>query len=259
MASSNTTTTPFDPLNQRFTILGPDGETPIPLTPAFVTSIYMDATSLTILYGTQSGGCFMMLLVVLGMTPRSRLRRIPTIINIVALLLNAVRMLLLALFFTSSWLNMYTLASGDVGPVRRIDYNVSAGGTALSIPTTVLIEAALVVQAWSMLQLWPTLLKTAAVAVSLALVATTVGFNFAATFFHIRFILYDLLMPEHIWTRKTYLVLLTASICWFCFLFNIRLVLHMWSNRTILPSLKGLKAMDVLVITNGILMFVPGM
>ncbi|KAK4098415.1 hypothetical protein N658DRAFT_488474 [Parathielavia hyrcaniae] len=57
--------------------------------------------------------------------------------------------------------------------------------------------------------------------------------------------------------KQGYLGCITASICWFCFLFNIRLVMHMWTNRSILPSLKGLKAMDVLVITNGMLMFVP--
>ncbi|KAK4119225.1 hypothetical protein N657DRAFT_693829 [Parathielavia appendiculata] len=57
--------------------------------------------------------------------------------------------------------------------------------------------------------------------------------------------------------KKTYLGCFTASIRWFCFLFNVRLVVHMWTNRSILPSLEGLEAMDVLVITNYILIFVP--
>ncbi|KAL2022258.1 hypothetical protein VTK56DRAFT_5868 [Thermocarpiscus australiensis] len=257
--ASNSTQAPFDPLNQEFFILGPDGKTPIPLTPTFVTSYYFDAASLSILYGFQLGACLMMLVVVLAMTPRIRFKRIPTIMNVLALVLNSIRMLFLAIYFTSTFLNFYVVITGDVRFVSRSDYNVSATATVLSIPITMLIEAALFVQAWSMLKLWPTLYKVPAALVSMALVVTTIGFNFAVTMIQTRYILFSIDPRPLVWARKLSLSLLTTSITWFCFLFNIRLVMHMWSNRSILPSLKGLKAMDVLVITNGILMFVPGM
>jgi pheromone alpha factor receptor len=200
-----------------------------------------------------------MLAVVLSMTPGVRLKRLPAIISVSALTLNTIRMTLNAIYFTSSWLNLYTVITGDTRPVLKTDYDLSATTTALSIPITILIEAALFVQAWSMFQLWKTVYKAAAVAISLALVFTTIAFNFSVTVIQTLWILYSTNFPFAIWMRQTYVGLITASICWFCFLFNIRLVMHMWQNRTILPSLKGLKAMDVLVITNGILMFVPGM
>ncbi|KAK4109182.1 hypothetical protein N656DRAFT_716558 [Canariomyces notabilis] len=256
-STTNSSATAFDPLNQIFSILGPDGRRGIPLTPASVSAIYSDISSLSILYGTQIGASFIMLAVVLSMTPGVRLKRLPAIISISALTLNTIRMTLNALYFTSSWLNLYTVITGDTRPVLKTDYDLSATTTALSIPITILIEAALFVQAWSMLQLWKTVYKAAAVAISLALVFTTIAFNFSVTVIQTLWILYSTNFPFAIWMRQTYVGLITASICWFCFLFNIRLVMHMWQNRTILPSLKGLKAMDVLVITNGILMFVP--
>lgn len=256
--ASNSTSGPFDPLNQVFFILGPDGETQIPVTPTRITALYRDAASLSILYGSQIGASFMMLAIVLLMTPRARFKRLPTIISIAALALNLIRMVLLAVYFTTPWLNIYSVVSGDLRFIPRYAYNVSATATVLSIPVTVLIEAALFVQAWSMLQLWRPLYKFPATAISLALALITIGFNFAVTIIQTRAILFLLDPTPTIWVRQAYLGLITASICWFCFLFNVRLVIHMWQNRSVLPSLKGLKAIDVLVITNGILMFVPG-
>ncbi|KAK3998054.1 fungal pheromone mating factor STE2 GPCR-domain-containing protein [Cladorrhinum sp. PSN332] len=248
---------PFDPLNQVFVILGPDGTTQIPLTPSLVSSFYSDAASLSILYGTQIGACFIMLVVVLAMTPSARFKRVPTIISILSLTLNMIRMILLSLFYPSAWTGFYTLFSMDYQFVPRVDYNISVTATVLSIPVTMLIMAALFIQAWSMVQLWRPVYKWPVTGLSLALVLTTIGFNFAGVVFQARSILYTEVPRLEVWVRQTYLGSITASICWFCFLFNIRLVMHMWTNRSILPSLKGLKAMDVLVITNGILMFVP--
>ncbi|KAK4150720.1 fungal pheromone mating factor STE2 GPCR-domain-containing protein [Chaetomidium leptoderma] len=251
------TGTPFDPLNQTSFLLFADGQTQIPFSTYNVTQIYIQATSLSILYGTQIGVCFMMLAVVLAMTPRVRFKRLPTMISIAALTINLVRMVLLAVFFTTSWVDLYVIVSQDAGVVPRSDFDISATATILSVPVTMLILAALCVQAWSMLRLWSMLYKLPAALVSLVLVLATVTFNMMTTIIQTRAILYADISQLADWVRQAYLALITASICWFCFLFNIRLVMHMWTNRSILPSLKGLKAMDVLVITNGILMFVP--
>ncbi|KAK0733114.1 GPCR fungal pheromone mating factor [Lasiosphaeria miniovina] len=249
----------FDPLTQPAFILASDGQTPINFTLADIDMVYQVATSSAANYGSQVGASFVMLAVVLVMTPRSRFRRLPVIVSILALTTNMIRMLLLALFYSSSWLHFYTVVSGDVQFVSQTDYNLSVAATILSIPITILILLALIVQAWSMLQLWPSLQKWTATALSVVLVVVTIGFNFAITIIQAQAILYGKTQDASMrWIRSTYLGLITASICWFCFLFNIRLVIHMWTNRSFLPSLKGLTAMDVLVITNGILMLVPG-
>ena len=250
---------PFNPTNQTSYILAPDGVQTIKFNTAVISTRYHNATSLSILYGTQIGACFIMLVVLLAMTPRVRFRRVPTLINIAALVLNTIRMVLLAVFFTSSFLNFFVLAAGSTRYVEPSAFNLSATVTVLSIPVTMLILAALFVQAWSMLRLWPALYKVSATLVSVGLVLTTVAFNMLTTITQTRAIIGADRNQLWRWARQTYLSLITASICWFCFLFNVRLVMHMWTNRSILPSLKGLKAMDVLVITNGVLMFVPGL
>ncbi|KAK4194489.1 fungal pheromone mating factor STE2 GPCR-domain-containing protein [Triangularia verruculosa] len=251
----------FNLATQTFTLLAPGPPNgalaPVPLTPAEVSSIYADASSLSILYGSQIGACISILAVVLLMTPLPRFKRLPTIISILALALNTARMVLLSLFYPSSWTTMTALFLGDFSSVSQTDINISVAATILSVPVTMLIYAALFVQAWSMLTLWRDVWKWAAVAVSLAVGLVTIGFNFAGAVIQVRGVVGMAVPRDGVWVRKVYLGMMTGGICWFCFLFNVRLVMHMWETRSVLPGWKGLKAMDVLVICNGVLMFVP--
>ncbi|KAK0665441.1 fungal pheromone mating factor STE2 GPCR-domain-containing protein [Cercophora samala] len=253
--------TAFQPSTQTFTLLtpmGPSGElAPVPLTPAEVSEIYSDASSLSILYGSQIGACISILAVVLLMTPLPRFKRLPTIISILALALNTTRMVLLSLFYPSSWASLTALFLGDFSAVSQNDINISVAATVLSVPVTMLIYAALFVQAWSMLSLWRDVWKWLAVGVSVGVGLVTVGFNFAGAVIQARGVLGMTVPRGGVWVRQVYLGMMTGGICWFCFLFNVRLVMHMWETRSVLPGWKGLKAMDVLVICNGVLMFVP--
>ncbi|KAK3486802.1 pheromone receptor 2 [Neurospora hispaniola] len=226
-----------------------------------VTTTYIDAfndmlISTTINYATQIGATFIMLAIMLLMTPRRRFKRLPTIISLLALCMNLIRVVLLALFFPSHWTDFYVLYSGDWQFVPPGDMQISVAATVLSIPVTALLLSALMVQAWSMMQLWTPLWRALVVLVSGLLSLATVAMSFANCIFQAKNILYADPLPSY-WVRKLYLALTTGSISWFTFLFMIRLVMHMWTNRSILPSMKGLKAMDVLIITNSILMLIP--
>nr|CAP17763.1 pheromone receptor 2 [Neurospora crassa] len=226
-----------------------------------VTTTYIDAfnnmlVSTTINYATQIGATFIMLAIMLLMTPRRRFKRLPTIISLLALCINLIRVVLLALFFPSHWTDFYVLYSGDWQFVPPGDMQISVAATVLSIPVTALLLSALMVQAWSMMQLWTPLWRALVVLVSGLLSLATVAMSFANCIFQAKNILYADPLPSY-WVRKLYLALTTGSISWFTFLFMIRLVMHMWTNRSILPSMKGLKAMDVLIITNSILMLIP--
>lgn len=253
--------TPFDPTNQTVFLLAlPDGARTVNASTTFVDFGYVIITSLCILYATQIGACIMMLAVVLGMTPRARFRRIPTILSIVGLVVNTVRTILLAVYFTTPASSLYLVVARDARVLPRYAVNISATASVLSIPVTIIILASLFIQAWSMMRLWPSMYKVPTTVVSVALVVATIAFNITTTVIQTLGVLDLTRKPVEHWVgiRQAYLVLVTTSICWFCFLFNVRLVMHMYTNRSILPSLKGLKAMDVLVITNGILMLVPG-
>ncbi|KAH8887848.1 hypothetical protein GQ53DRAFT_725580 [Thozetella sp. PMI_491] len=248
-------TTDFDPQTQVIILLAADGVTPIPIPLSYINWLYLQGFASEINYGSQIGASFIMLLVVLLMTPRNRFARTPTLINLAGLATNLVRCLLLSVFFTSSWMDFYTVMSGDITFVLQNDFLVSLVATAFGIPVLVLIEVALAVQAWSLIKLWPGVYKWPTTAISALVAFGSVALKLVDVIVQCRFIVHGGDLPR--WPRVADLALSTASISWFCFLFMIRLVLHMYTHRSILPSAKGLSAMEVLVMTNGVLMLIP--
>lgn len=257
--ANNTTTEPFNPRTQVFSILGPDGVTEIPVSVPEVDALIFAAGTAQVNYGSQIGATFIMLIVVLTMTPKKRFRRVPTLVSIAGLVFNLIRCVLLSLYFTSSWVEFYTFMAHDISGVAQHDFNITVVATVFNIPVLILIEWALAIQAWSMTKLWSPPYKWAAVTVSAGLVVAAVGFKFASAVLQSLGAISDIDLTNVLWVRKADLVLSMTSITWFCFLFVIRLLMHMWMHRTILPPVKGLSAMEVLVMTNGILMLVPGL
>jgi len=247
----------FDPFDQTIILrTGPNGTIEVPVSAGRITFLYRSAINSSINFGSQIGATLIMLLVLLVMTPRSRFRRAPTMIAIAALVVNFIRVVLLSLFYPSIWLDFYILFSGDVGSVPQSEFNVSITATALLIPTDILMLSSLILQAWSMFNLWPSAYKWGAGIFSLLLVLTTIALNFCLVIFQAHFALYGWFPPRIV--KELYAGFITGTIAWFCFIFIIRLVIHMWTNRSILPSMKGLRPMDILVITNGVLMLIPG-
>ena len=87
------------------TLTSPEGvNTTASLT--YVDKIGVYATSASTNYGSQIGACFIMLVVLLAMTPRIRYKRATTIVHVLGLTINTIRMILLAYYFTSSWFTM---------------------------------------------------------------------------------------------------------------------------------------------------------
>jgi len=235
-------------------VLGPDGSQQN-TTVAEIDASNNSSFSQTINAAAQMGALFIMLVVVLVMTPKARFKLPPTIISILALVFQLAHMIFLTVYFVSGWNTFDTQVLGDLSGVARVDYNISVAGTLLGLPVTILVELALIVQAYSMIRLWPKTYRAIAGVVSFAIVLATIVMDFYFVIVQIRFILWNI--PNEDWLSNTYYILLTASIAWFCFLFIVRLVIHMWEKRTILPSINGLNAMDALVITNGVLMVIP--
>ncbi|KAK2068808.1 hypothetical protein P8C59_003428 [Phyllachora maydis] len=249
---------PFNPLHQSFAILAADGATTIPVSVSDVDAVYDEGLATQANYGAQFGATFILFVVLLTLTPGNRFLRRTTVINLMMLGLSCVRSLMACFFFTSSWFEFYALFAGDFSFVPRRDYNLTAAATALSVPVVVAMEAALALQAWSMLQLWPAGARWAGVGVSGVLVLCVVGFRLAVCVLNIESAWYDNVdVVATLWVQKAELAFRATSIFWFCLLFISRLVWHLWTNRSVLPSAQGLSAMEVLIMTNGVLMLVP--
>lgn len=249
-----------DILDQTINLTMPDGsQVPVPLSAVDISHRYMIGRTMG--YSVELGASLVMLAVILAMTPRTKFWRASTFINVFSLINNIARTLLLVLYFQSSWTRFYVIYSGDTSSVTAGDFRMSVASVVISIPQNLLMMAALMLQAWSMVQLWPSLYKLGILAFSCILSILEVGFMLATQIYQIRsFYIYEpqTFLSGIMWVRYAWLGLEVSSVCWFCFMFILKLITHMWTNRSFLPSAKGLAAMDVLVMTNGVLMLIPG-
>lgn len=246
---------------QSVNMTAPDGSSiPVPLPEVDATTTIMVINSAA--YGAEMGASIVMLAVILTMTPKAKFWRFHTYLNIAQLCNNIVRVLLLIMYFESSWVSFYALYSGDYEYVARADVATSVAGTILIVPQNAMMMLALVLQAWVMVQLWPRAYKVAIILASVVLVLLEIGFMAATEAYQITSMFMGpgealTLIMRHMWVRSCFLGLEVACISWFCVLFISKLVTHLWQNRSFLPTRKGLGAMDALVMTNGVLMLIP--
>lgn len=249
----------FDPFHQNVTFLAADGETEIQVPLLLVDAINNESVSICINYGAQLGASLVLLVTVLVMTPSSKLRRRSNVLNVLGLLFSTIRMVLLCAYFPSPFNAFYAFWAQDYSRVPRRDYDVSITANTFSLFLVVIMEAALMNQAWTMVSLWPRVWKYLASAASIVFTMATIGWRIAFTVIQNDAVL-SLTPPSSLrWLLYAMLISNAISICWFCALFNIKLVIHLVSNRGVLPSSKNLTPMEILVMTNGILMIVPGM
>ena len=249
----------FDPYSQVFTIVGPDGRTKIPVSMQTLNFYYNTNVCLAISYSGQVCVAGFMLLVIVLMTERAKLTRPSTVLNMVGLTSCLINRLLLALYYTGPFANVYSALAGDYAAVPRSKYVQSIAATTVGTVLIAVVELALMYQAWTLLRTWSKMSKWILGVLSVVLVLLVLGFRFASMVYQNISIL-DLYLPNNtIWILQTSVILSSISIFWFCALFNLRLISHLVKNRGVLPSRDSLNPMEVLVIANGILMVIPGM
>ena len=246
-----------DPRLQNFTIQTAWGEN-VTIPMGLVDAKHRYGVNLCSSYGTQIGASIMMLLVVLVMNPVVKLMRTYTAVQVAALAVNVIRMVLLCLFWPSQWKTFYAVFAGDYQFVPRGDYAISVAANVSSLTLTILVELCLVMQAWTMMNLWNDLWKWLAAASSAILSLVTIGFRFAFCVLQSKAILDTTSAQPIEWVAKTSMTIGAVSIFWYCGLFNVQLIIHLVKNRRFLPRMAGLSPMEALAFANGIIMFVPG-
>ena len=249
----------FDPYLQNVTFLYRDGKTQINASIPAIDFRFIECVSVTLNYGAQIGACIIMFCVVLAMTPTSKLRRPSSVLHILGLVVCAIRTGLLAAFFTSKFLDFYVFYADDFTDIPFRDYQVSVAANIFSMLLAVVVEAALMNQAWTMVVLWPKVAKYAITAFSAIVTLLTISFRIAFCVVQSKAVWH--LEPIHVTYAaliRTTIILNTFSICWFCALFNVKLIMHLVRHRGILASKGSLTPMEVLVMTNGVLMVIPG-
>ncbi|KAM0321385.1 hypothetical protein ACHAQA_010149 [Verticillium albo-atrum] len=248
----------FDPFSQTFNLIAPDGVTEIPVSIAQVNEFHLYNQRTLINYGSQAGSCFILLLVLICMTPTARFAKVSQWLHIAALAINTTRMVLLSLYFTSNWNEFYAYFAFDYSRVTAGDYQRSVATEIFSFALSVMVQAVLGLQAWATVNLLSDLWKWFFVALSACVSLTAIGIRLAGAVEQIKFILTLSYAPSVVISLLAS-IMGAVSIFYYCALFNVKLVTHLIKNRSILPTRRGLTAVEVLVITNGILMIIPGL
>lgn len=249
----------FEARTQPVRFLAADGETPIDIPIPAIDVFNVVSISTSINYGAQMGACIMMLLVVLIMTPSDKLRRPSTLLQISSLVVCTIRMALLNVFFLSPFNEFYNYWAGDYTEIASIHFHNSIAANVFSLLLVISTEASLVHQAWALVNLWPSLCKYTLSAVSVTLTLLTIGWRMVLVVILNQAVTSaESTRPLH-WVFHGAMITNAASICWYCALFNIKLAIHVVTNRGILlRRYRSLTPMEVLVMANGLLMIVPG-
>ncbi|EGX90334.1 mating-type alpha-pheromone receptor PreB [Cordyceps militaris CM01] len=226
---------------------------PIPVLNAY----YDESLCVTLNYGAQLGACLVMLLVVLALTPVAKLGRLSAVLHVVGLALCVVRSGLLFAYFVSPFSHFYQVWANDFSQIPARYWDASLAANTLSLPLVVIMQAALMNQAWTMVAFWPRVARYVACALSAVIVLLTVGTRLAFTIVQNHAIV-TAIPPEYFFWGIHWTVIMGAiSIFWFCAVFNVKLVSHLIQNRGILPSTSLINPMEVLIMTNGTLMVIP--
>ncbi|EGR47492.1 mating type pheromone G-protein coupled receptor, partial [Trichoderma reesei QM6a] len=249
----------FDPYTQNITILVSPSSPPISIPIPVIDAFNDETASIITNYAAQLGAALAMLLVLLAATPTARLLRAdgPSLLHALALLVCVVRTVLLIYFFLTPFSHFYQVWTGDFSQVPAWNYRASIAGTVLSTLLTVVTDAALVNQAWTMVSLFAPRTKRAVCVLSLLITLLAISFRVAYTVIQCEGIA-ELAAPrQYAWLIRATLIFNICSIAWFCALFNSKLVAHLVTNRGVLPSRRAMSPMEVLIMANGILMIVP--
>lgn len=247
----------FDPYSQNISILIPNF--PAVLIPVPIIDTFNDETvNIVLNYGTQLGAAIMMLLVIAFTTPPSKALRTAHLLHVLGLLVCIVRTVLLVLYFSSPFAHFYAVWSGDYSQVPAWTYRESVAGTVFSMLLVVVTDIELINQAWTMVSLWPSRTKYVLCAISLLVSLLSVAARTAFTVIQCKAI-YELVPAlRFAWLVQAMVILNICTTVWFCALFNSKIIIHLVTNRGVLPSRRAMSPMEVLVVTNGVLMIIPG-
>ncbi|KAM6481619.1 fungal pheromone mating factor STE2 GPCR-domain-containing protein [Trichoderma sp. SZMC 28011] len=247
----------FNPYTQNITIIGPPDFPPILIPITQIDAFNDETASILINYGAQLGASLTMVLVILLTTPSAKFLRASCLLHVLALIVCAVRTVFLAFYFLSPFSHFYQVWSGDYSQIPAWNYRTSIAGTVLSMFLAVIAEGALMYQAWTMVSLFANKAKYAICFLSLLIILITTAFRVAFTVVQCESILSLESSQQYAWLFKTALIFNTCSMAWFCALFNSKIVHHLITNRGVLPSRRAMTPMEVLIMANGILMFIP--
>jgi pheromone alpha factor receptor len=251
----------FDPKLQNFTITGSDGVTVIPISIAVIDAQRVRLANICISYGVQLGLCLATLMVVLLLVPAAKLRRQAIhAVHISSLVVAVIRLVLLLQYFPGPLSEYYVSWTRDAHALSwPSDYEANTAGNTFNVVQFALIEAALIMQSWNLMRTWspgawPRFVKLTSIALAMCTIAVK-----SAWVAHHTWALRESTLPVTLdGVGQAATVLGAVSIFYFCGIFFLHLMIHLFLTRGVLsrPE-RGLTSLEILAIGNGTLMVLP--
>ncbi|PHH70490.1 hypothetical protein CDD80_5989 [Ophiocordyceps camponoti-rufipedis] len=248
----------FDPADQMLAFYARDGQTVIGVPMTTIDDFNAESISMGITSGAEIGACLIILAAIIVLTPLDKLRRPTAVFQMVALFLCLARAAFEISDLFTPIFHFYIYWAGDYTGVPRGYIYRGIAGHVVTMLVNMAVELTLMNQAWTMVSLFsatPRLWLTL-VSALVALVVVGLRITFAVMLSQVDVVSAPRSSLD--WIMQATLISNTISIFWFCALFNSKLVLHIIANRGILSSSgRKLSSMEVLVMTNGVLMVIP--
>lgn len=249
----------MDPKNQTFFIAGNDGVVNVPIWMAEIDARRVRLANICISYGVQLGLCLMTLLVSLTLAPMHRMRKAVHLVHLLSLAVAVTRLTLFLMYFPGPLSEFYVGWTHDPKVLRPSDYYVHIVANAFNPIQFALIEVALIMQTWNLVEasaVWQeALVKASAVLIAVA----TVAVKSVWVTHYTTALLARATLPIPLDTvGQAATVMGAVSIFYFCGIFFLNLSTHLRITRGLLHrSSRGLTSLEILTIGNGILMVLP--
>ena len=251
-AATNVT---FDPRSQTITILMADGitEVSVPLPDLDAANWYNNAGSLN--YGAQLGACVVMFFCVFLLTKDRKRRSAIFILNLLSLILGALRALLLALFFLSPWVNTYPYWTGDYSKITPSEYATSVAAVVIPFLMTNTVLLSLVLQAYTVTKNMDDIYRHTITGAGCAFYLVTVGFRLAQMITNSMAIMGHETYYSKKWITMGTLISQTASIWYFSLIFTGKLLFTLYTRRR--NGWKQWSGVRILAAMGGCTMIIP--
>ena len=247
--------TSFDPFSQSFTLRMADG-TPIEITLDDLDSFILYSVQICINYAAQLGASLVLLIVLLLLTKPDKRRAPVFITNTLSLIINFIRNILMCLYFTGPFNEVYAYFAQDYSEVQRSDYAKSVTATVLTLLLLACVEISLIFQVRVVCVTLRQVYRRATITISVLIALIAIAFRFALCAENSIYIVTLKYLTGLARLESAANITTTISICWFCAVFVVKLGMALQQRKKL--GLGQFGPMQIIFIMGCQTLVIPG-
>lgn len=253
--TSNSIAQPFNPYTQTLIILDAEGN-PNNVSISDIDAYVNYGVRICINYASQIGASVVLLVVLLLLTKKEKRTSAIFALNGTALFFNAIRNLFQSLYFTGQFYEFYTYFSEDYSMVPASQYRISVASLVLGTIVVICIQASLILQVRAVCITMRETYRLIALLFCVAIALAVVSVRFALMVQDARATLASQTFSSGYSLAASSNYVLTASICFFSFIFAMKLGIAIRERRRL--GLRQFGPMQVIFIMGCQTLVIPG-